>query len=57
MDIERVGDTISSLVKTLGLKTSLKDYAVGMDQMEGVVKLGTGGQEKGTVLGSGYSPG
>ena len=48
-DAGRVGDLIIDLVKRLGLATDLKEYKVGKDQVDKIVKMATHAKEGDTV--------
>jgi len=45
-DANQVGDAILQLVENLGLKTTLREKGVGVDQVPVIVKRATGGQEE-----------
>lgn len=50
-DALRVADSIDTLVKELGLATTLSDYGVGEDQLPKISKMATGGKEEGEMYG------
>jgi alcohol dehydrogenase class IV len=51
-DTFKVGDAIIDLVKRLGLASNLTELKVGKDQVETIVRLGTGGREEGPLFDS-----